>query len=283
MSFLWDILEATRHAVAEREQVLPLDHLKAKVTPRADDRRFLQALRPDLASPAVDRVALIAEFKRSAPSSNLKHLDASVKDYVQGYVCEGASALSILTEGSQFGGSLQDLREAREAVEHPILRKDFVIGERQVYEAVEAGADAILLIAAVLRTEDELAALYGLSRALGLDALVEVRNQDELDRALRLKADLIGINNRNLETLKVDVDTTHKLVSKIPEGVTIVSESGLETRDQLDGLASIGVHAALIGSALMNDEDFKAKCREFTSLHATTANSSKAPGEPALA
>jgi len=146
---------------------------------------------------------------------------------------------------------------------------------------VEAGADAILLIAAVL-ADDEMTRLYALTREFGLDALVEIRDREELHRALDLGADLIGINNRNLETFKVDVETTCQLVSEIPAGVIIVSESGLETRSQLDDLARIGVHAALIGSALMNAENFEAKCRELT-LPATSATPENATGEPALA
>ncbi len=282
MSFLWDIIGATREAIAEREELLPLEQLRARVEPAPDDRRFLTALRPAADGEGEnDRLALIAEFKRSAPSSDLKHLDVSVRDYVEGYVRAGASALSILTEGSRFGGSLDDLKEARSAVHLPILRKDFVIGERQIYEAVEAGADAILLIAAVL-ADDEMTRLYALTREFGLDALVEIRDREELHRALDLGADLIGINNRNLETFKVDVETTCQLVSEIPAGVIIVSESGLETRSQLDDLARIGVHAALIGSALMNAENFEAKCRELT-LPATSATPENATGEPALA
>jgi indole-3-glycerol phosphate synthase len=256
MSFLADIIQTTRESVEARELETPLEQLKAEVRPLDGDRRFLRALQGE-------DIALIAEFKRSAPSSKLKNLDASVTDYARAYVQGGASALSILTENTKFGGSLDDLRKARKAVDIPILRKDFVIKESQVYEAVKAGADAILLIAAVL-DDTELASLYGLARTLGLDALVEIRDHEELERALRIDADLIGINNRNLETFKVDVETTRKLVKDIPSGITIVSESGLETREMLDVLAQVGVKAALIGSALMHASDPVAKCLEFT-------------------
>jgi indole-3-glycerol phosphate synthase len=274
MSFLSNILEATRESVDARERDLPLEQLKADTKPLPDDRRFLRALRRD-------GIAVIAEFKRSAPSSDLKHLDASVRDYVQDYVRGSASALSILTEDSQFHGSLQDLREAREAADLPILRKDFVIVERQVYEAVEAGADAILLITAVL-DDHQLANLHGLARKLGLDVLVEIREDGDLKRALRIGAELIGINNRNLDTLEVDIDTTRNLVKKIPPDVTIVSESGLKTRSQLDELAGIGVHAALIGSALMNASNPSAKCLELTRPHRSAKASSRSD-HPAFA
>jgi indole-3-glycerol phosphate synthase len=275
MSFLSTILEATQKSVDAREREHPLEQLKAETKPRPDDRRFLHALHRS------DGVAVIAEFKRSAPSSDFKHLDAVVGDYARTYLSGGASALSILTEDSQFHGSLRDLREARDAVDLPILRKDFVIGERQVYEAVKAGADAILLITAVLNDE-ELAKLHALARMLGLDVLVEIREESDLPRALRVGADLVGINNRNLATFDVDVETTRELVDKMPSGVTVVSESGLNTREQLDELAGRGVHAALIGSALMNATDTLAKCRELTEPGGTP-RSSRSTSQPTYA
>jgi indole-3-glycerol phosphate synthase len=231
-------------------------------------------------------IAVIAEFKRDSPSHEVRaRRDARVEDYVDAYDRGGARALSILTEESLFLGKLDDLREARQRTSLPILRKDFVISEYQVYEAAEAGADAILLIVAALKDEiGQMRSLYDLARELALDVLIEIRTREELALALDIGAELVGINNRNLDTFKVDVETTHKLVELIPKHVTIVSESGLHVRQDLDALEEIGVHAALIGSALMDGDDPEAKCRELTrtGLRASTARASSSV-HPALA
>jgi len=186
-----------------------------------------------------------------------------VAEIVAAYERGGAVALSILTEGPHFGGSLDDLREARAASVLPILRKDFVVDPYQVYESAVAGADAILLIVAAL-DEDALAALHREALALDLDVLVEVHSEDELDRALEIAdPDVIGINNRDLVDFSVDVERTYELLSDVPAGKTVVSESGFHAREQLEDLERVGVDAVLIGETLMRAPDPELAAREL--------------------
>jgi indole-3-glycerol phosphate synthase len=281
MSFLEEIVHWTKQAVDERMSKRSLDEIRSELPAPVARRPFMDALR-------TPGISLIAEFKRSSPSHPELRAGAQVEDYVDAYENGGARALSILTEKRCFSGSLEDLRAAREKTSLPLLRKDFVVGEYQVYEAAEAGADAILLIAAVLRDDNELANLHVLANELGLDALVEVRDKSELGRALSIKADLIGVNNRNLETSRqaprsfdVDPTRTAKLFHEIPASVTVVAESGLTTRTELDQLESLGVSAALIGSVLMEASDPAEKCRELT--HSSRATVPVSPADhPAL-
>ena len=176
----------------------------------------------------------------------------------------GASALSILTEEQHFGGSLADLREARDASRLPILRKDFVVDPYQVYEAAAAGADALLLIVAALG-RDDLARLYADARDVDLDVLVEVHDEDELNCALeQLDADVIGINNRDLSDFSVDVERTFDLLADIPAGKTVVSESGFHSREQLLALERVGVDGVLVGESLMRASDPEAALRALT-------------------
>jgi indole-3-glycerol phosphate synthase len=188
---------------------------------------------------------------------------ASVADVVRAYERGGAAALSVLTEWDHFGGTLDDLREARDASELPILRKDFTVDPYQIYEAKAAGADAVLLVVGSLRPHD-LGALHGMARALELDALVEVHNEEELDVALEIDADLIGINNRNLEDFTVDLQRTFDLLVDVPAGKTVVSESGIVNRHQVEELEQVGVDAVLVGEVLMRAPDPEAATRELT-------------------
>jgi indole-3-glycerol phosphate synthase len=174
--------------------------------------------------------------------------------------------VSILTEQRHFGGSLEDLREARAASALPILRKDFVVDPYQVYESAVAGADALLLIVAAL-DDDDLALLHREALGLDLDVLVEVHDEEELERAREVvDADVIGINNRDLTDFSVDVERTYELLSDVPAGKTVVSESGFHTREQLDDLERVGVDAVLIGEGLMRAQDVEAACRALTGL-----------------
>ena len=166
----------------------------------------------------------------------------------------GAAALSILTETRSFGGSLEDLRAAREASSLPILRKDFIVDPYQLYEAAVGGADAILLIVAAL-DDPTLHLLHEEARELDLDCLVEVHDEPDLDRALELGCDVIGINNRNLRTLNVDLETTPELLTDVPAGKTVVSESGYANREEFEELERIGVDAVLVGERLMRADD----------------------------
>jgi indole-3-glycerol phosphate synthase len=168
----------------------------------------------------------------------------------------------VLTEQDHFGGSLDDLRAARQASDLPILRKDFTIDPYQLYEAKVAGADAILLVVGAL-SDSDLGALYGIASQLELDAIVEVHDEEELERALAIDADVIGINNRNLADFTVDLGVTFELLTDVPAGKTVVSESGIHTRADVDELEAIGVDAVLVGEALMRAPDPEAACRDL--------------------
>jgi indole-3-glycerol phosphate synthase len=257
VSVLDRIVDSTREDVARRREAVPLAELEGRLAAPREDRPFREALtRPG--------VSLIAEHKRRSPSAGEIRAGSTVADIVQAYERGGAAALSILTEGPHFGGSLDDLREARQASVLPILRKDFVVDPYQVYESAVAGADAILLIVAAL-DDDDLATLHREALGLDLDVLVEVHREDELERALEVvDADVIGINNRDLVDFSVDLDRTYELLSDVPAGKTVVSESGIHHREQLDDLERVGVDAVLVGESLMRAPDPEAACREMT-------------------
>jgi indole-3-glycerol phosphate synthase len=248
------IVSSTREDLRRRREAVPLATLERALEGRGDDRPFSEAL-------TLPGVAVIAEHKRRSPSAGTIREGATVADVVTAYERGGASALSILTEVQHFGGSLDDLREARAASALPILRKDFIVDEYQLYESAAAGADAILLIVAALES-DEIARLYAEARALDLDVLVEVHSERELDCALgTVDADVIGINNRDLQDFTVDTDRTFELLADIPAGKTVVSESGFHARSQLDELERVGVDAVLVGESLMRAPDPEAALR----------------------
>jgi indole-3-glycerol phosphate synthase len=205
-------------------------------------------------------VALVAEHKRRSPSAGAIREDRTLEEVVGAYERGGAAALSVLTEGPNFGGSLEDLHRARAASSLPILRKDFTLDAYQVHEAFAAGADAVLLIVAALEQE-QLAELYGVASDLGLATLVEVHDEAELERALALEPEVVGINNRDLTTLQVDVTRTHALRPLVPAGVTVLAESGFSQPKQLEELARAGVDGVLIGEALMRAPDIEARVR----------------------
>ena len=256
MSSLDELVAGAREDARRRQEEVPLETLRTRVSGREGARPFNEALvRPGL--------SLIAEFKRRSPSAGDLRSGAGVAETVRGFERGGAAALSILTEERQFGGSLHDLRAAREAADLPILRKDFIVDPYQLYEAAANGADAVLLIVAAL-ADVELARLYQQARELDLDCLVEVHDEAELERALEIDADVLGINNRNLADLTVDVETTLRLLTDVPAGKAVVSESGYEHRGQLDELERIGVDAVLIGEAPMRAEEPEIMVRELT-------------------
>ncbi len=267
MSVLEEIVASTRERVAARRLAVPLEELVAAGAVRlgagGDRRPFAPALRARRAGPG--GIAVIAEHKRASPSAGVIRSGARLADVVGAYERGGAAALSVLTEETRFAGSLEDLTTARQASALPILRKDFVVDPYQVHEALAAGADAILLIVAAL-DPGALAELHGLARELGLAALVEVHDRRELDLAGSLGAQLIGINNRNLATLEVDLATTYALLPDVPSGVLVVAESGFSTRAELERLAEAGVDAVLIGEALMRAPEIEAACRRLTGV-----------------
>jgi len=260
MSFdvLTEIMDTTRAGVAARRLRTSVEVLAEIASIRDDYRPFREALaRPGL--------ALIAEHKRSSPSSGVIRNDLRLSDVVTAYERGGAAAISVLTEETRFGGALGDLRAARTASSLPILRKDFILDEYQVYEAAASGADAILLIVAALNG-DVLVNLHTLAGQLGLATLVEVHNTLDLEAALAIGATTIGINNRNLSTLELDIETTHALLPQIPTDVVTVAESGFRTLSQLERLAAAGADAVLIGEALMASADIEAACRVSTDI-----------------
>ena len=256
MTVLERMVQSARRDVERRRSQTPQAELEHALARRGEDRPFAEAL----SSPGV---SLIAEYKRRSPSAGELGPGGNVTEVVQAYERGGAAALSVLTEGSHFGGSLDDLREARAASALPILRKDFIVDSYQLYESAAAGADALLLIVAALDPA-ELARLHEEARSLDLDVLVEVHDEDELEVALGVDAEVIGINNRDLTDFSVDVQRTFALLSDVPAGKTVVSESGFHTRDQLEELERVGVDAALVGESLMRADDVEAACRALT-------------------
>ncbi len=221
MSALNKLIESTRAAVARRAAQLDDEQLE-----RAQSERLrADPIRPFRAALQRPGLALIAEHKRRSPSAGAIREDLALEDVLRAYERGGARAVSVLTEESRFGGSLEDLRAARKATHLPILRKDFVIDGFQLRESLAAGADAVLLIVAALGAE-QLEELHAEATELGLDALVEVHDRDELGRAIAAGAELIGINNRNLATLEVDVERTFELLPHMPRGSVVVAESG---------------------------------------------------------
>ncbi|WP_205697777.1 indole-3-glycerol phosphate synthase TrpC [Conexibacter sp. SYSU D00693] len=259
MSVLDRIVDATREDVRRRRERVPLADLEARLHGRPDDRPFSEALlRPG--------VSVIAEHKRASPSAGEIRAGATVEEIVTAYEAGGAAALSILTEGPHFRGSLDDLEAARAASRLPILRKDFTVDPYQVVESAVAGADAVLLIVAALHPDD-LQLLHREARALDLDVLVEVHDEEELECALEtLDADIIGINNRDLADFSVDVQRTYELLADVPAGKTVVSESGIRTREQLEDLERVGVDAVLVGEGLMRAPEPEAALRDLLGL-----------------
>jgi indole-3-glycerol phosphate synthase len=256
MNYLDPILATTRADVARRRRDRPTTELERLAARRGDWRGLLAALRePGL--------SVIAEHKRRSPSAGLIREGLELPDVVQAYERAGAAALSILTENANFGGSLSDLRLARESTALPLLRKDFVVDEYQLFEAVACGADAVLLIVAALEPA-QLTSLLARARGLGLDVLVEVHDSRELELAASAGAELIGINNRDLTTLAVDTARTFALLPAIPPGATVVAESGYSRPEQLAELAAAGVDAVLVGEALMRSADIEQACRALT-------------------
>ena len=255
MSRLDDLVDAARADVERRKRETPPDALRSRLDGRGQPRPFSDAL-------AAPGLSLIAEFKRRSPSAGDIRTGAEVEDIVGRYERGGASALSVLTDGPAFGGSLDDLRAARAASELPVLRKDFIVDPYQIHESALHGADAVLLIVAAL-DDDALASLHDEATRLDLDCVVEVHDEGELVRALEMGAEVIGINNRDLRELTVDLDTTRELITDVPAGGTVVAESGYENREQLSELERIGVDAVLVGELLMRAPDPEALVREL--------------------
>ncbi len=256
-SLLQEIVAHKRREVAEARARLPLWELEGRLAVAPPARPFAQALRgPGL--------RLIAEIKARSPSRGPLREGLDPVALACAYARAGAAAISVLTDERYFGGSLAHLAAVRQALPHgpPLLRKDFIIDPYQVYEARAHGADALLLIVACLG-DGELRELLALSRALGMDALVEVHDEGEVERALAAGASLVGINNRDLHTFRVDLSTTQRLRPLLPPQVTVVAESGIHTPQDAARMAACGVHAILVGEALVMSPDPVAKARQL--------------------
>jgi indole-3-glycerol phosphate synthase len=250
-----ELIDATRRGLRERKARRPLAEVELEAANRGECRPFAEFL-------ARPGTSVIAEYKRRSPSAGVIREDASVADMVRAYERGGAAALSILTEEEHFGGSLTDLQEAARTSDLPILRKDFTIDPYQLFETKAAGGDAVLLVVGALEPP-LLATLQGLARDLEMDALVEVHDEDELEVALGVDAQVIGINNRNLEDFSVDIERTFELLTDVPAGKTVVSESGIATREQVEELEQVGVDAVLVGETLMRADDPEGAVREL--------------------
>jgi indole-3-glycerol phosphate synthase len=253
---LEQLVQATHRSVERRQRERPLAEIEREIGAPREGRPFAEAL-------ARPGTSLIAEYKRRSPSAGTIREGASVYEMVMAYERGGAAAVSVLTEEEHFGGSLADLNEARRTCDLPLLRKDFTVDAYQLYEAKAAGADAVLLVVASLG-QDDLADLHALAGELDLDALVEISRPDELERALEIDADVIGVNNRDLADFSVDLQRTYDLLADVPAGKTVVSESGIRERDQIEELEQVGVDAVLVGETLMRAVDPEAAVRELT-------------------
>ncbi|MGH9904842.1 MAG: indole-3-glycerol phosphate synthase TrpC [Pyrinomonadaceae bacterium] len=250
MDILTRIIQAKKKCIETAKYRVPLDTLRAAtMTTRASLKRhaLIGALNND-------RINVIAEFKRKSPSKGTIRDDVAVDTMARHYQAGGAGAISVLTEEDYFDGSLEDLTIARTVVSLPVLRKDFIVDEYQVYESAAAGADALLLIVAAL-DDAHLIELRQLAEdELGMDALVEVHTSTEMQRAVASGAKLIGVNNRNLKTFEVTLDTSISLSRQAPGELVLVSESGLNTNEDLTRLHSMGYRGFLIGESLMRAE-----------------------------
>ncbi|HEY7836503.1 MAG TPA: indole-3-glycerol phosphate synthase TrpC [Solirubrobacteraceae bacterium] len=241
------ILAETRQAVERRRRERPLAEPDSEARPGGGRGRFREAL-------AAPGIGVIGEFKRRSPSAGSFNEAPDLETIVGAYGRGGAVAASILTEEPNFGGSLADLARARAACALPLLRKDFIVDRYQLLEAREADADAVLLIVAAL-SDAELAALFAGATELGLDVLVEVHDEGELERAAAHGPEIVGVNNRDLRDFSVDVGRTERLLDLMPPGALVVSESGISRPDQLAELQRRGVDAVLVGEALMRSAD----------------------------
>jgi indole-3-glycerol phosphate synthase len=250
------ILQSRRAAIEELKASGVGAGLPQSVAAAPAPRDFRQAL-------SRAGVALIAECKERSPSGGLLQRSYDPVQLARRYAANGAAAISVLTEPEFFGGSLDHLQAVRAAVDVPVLCKDFVIDPIQVLAARAVGADAVLLIVALL-DDGALHELQALAASLSIQAVVEVHSEEELDRALQAGAMIIGINNRDLTKMKTDRETTVRLRARIPAGRVVISESGIESREDVDQLRRLGVDAVLVGEALLRAADLEAKVRELS-------------------
>ena len=249
------IVSEKKQDVEYKKRSRPVPALKERIAGNAATRDFTRAL-------SGAGLKLIAEVKKASPSRGILCPDFDPPALARTYAQNGAAAISVLTEVNHFQGSLEYLETIKREVDIPLLRKDFIFDEYQIYETAAYGADALLLITAIL-DRGQLEGLLALSHDLGLACLVEVHNENEIEKALLAGADIIGINNRDLDTFSVDIDTTRRLRPLIPEGKIVVSESGINTRKDIIKLNEWGINAVLVGEALVTADDIPSKMKEL--------------------
>ena len=251
-----DIVMSKQQEVEAAKAALPFEDLKAHLVNHVTERSFGRAIQ------RTGTLSLIAELKRKSPSKGMLRERFDPVSLAQALEAAGASALSVLTDEPYFGGHLDFLRDAKQFTEVPVLRKDFIVDPYQVYEAAFYEADAVLLIVRIL-TEEQLITCLQAADLVGIESLVEVHNEGELKIALGAGAHLLGINHRDLRTFQMDPTLCERLVPKIPAGKVIVAESGIQTAEDVQRMQRLGVHALLIGEALMTAPDPAAKVREL--------------------
>ncbi|MBU0881597.1 MAG: indole-3-glycerol phosphate synthase TrpC [Candidatus Omnitrophica bacterium] len=250
------IIEEKRRVIEEAKRLKPREELIKDISSISVNSSFKKNIsRPH-------HVNLIAEIKKASPSKGILRGDFNPVKIAMTYQAHGASAVSVLTDERFFEGKLEHIRMVKESVSLPILRKDFIIDEYQIYESVACGADAILLIADLL-SDNEMTGFYQLATSLGLDVLLEVHNEEDMEKAIQTGGEMIGINNRDLNTFKTDLAMTQKLMRLIPAHKIKVSESGIKSYEDVMFMKSIGINAVLIGEAFMEAPDIAAKMREI--------------------
>ncbi len=259
MNILNEILKYKKQELKSVKSDIPLAELKAAISDMDATRSFKDAIKRASGDP----IRLIAELKKASPSKGLIRETFDPAEIVSIYDKKNVAAISVLTEKRFFSGSLDYLKLASKRTFKPLLRKDFIFDDYQVYEARANNADALLLIAAALE-KSQMSDLYGLAHELSLDCLVEIHSFEELDKALDCGAEIIGINNRNLLTLDIDISVTFDFLKDIPDDRIVVSESGINTREDVEALESTKACAILVGTAIMKSDDIGAKIDELT-------------------
>ncbi|RMD51854.1 MAG: indole-3-glycerol phosphate synthase TrpC [Nitrospirae bacterium] len=261
-SFLDNILKHKEEALADKKLSLPLRELRSKLK---DVKHHHSSFKEAIKRKKGKGLSLIAEIKKASPSEGLIRRDFNPREIASIYDKKKVDAISVLTEEKYFSGSLLYLEMVKHTTEIPVLRKDFIFDDYQLYESLLYGADALLLITSIL-DRDRLKYLILLAKELGLDCLIEIHNIKELEDALYAGADIIGINNRDLTTFKVDLNRTFELLPNIPEDVVLVSESGIKNREDIERLKSSKVDAVLIGTAIMKSPNIGTKIDELRAL-----------------
>jgi indole-3-glycerol phosphate synthase len=260
-----------QEVITLKRKEIEIAKAKRPITELIDSKRLLRGVRPfKEAISSGNDLNLIAEIKKKSPSSKksfFRKLD--VRGIAGIYKSEGAKAISVLTDKRFFGGNLLHINEVKHSVDLPVLRKDFIIDEYQVYESRYFGSDAILLIARIL-TVEEIKSFMHLAKKIGMDTIVEIHDENDLEKTLLSEAEIIGVNNRDLDTFEVSIENTFRLVPKITKEIVKVSESGIQNGTDVEGMKKIGVDAVLIGGAFLESNDIAGKIREIMSPVATT-------------